>query len=146
MTKMIWCTIGLVIGLIAASCIIYEANFRDGSTPPVTPDDFNPAAKRYQLLKFSAPWCISCKLLDRELNKGATKRTLVAKRVELLPLDTDKDLQASEAWQVVEVPTIILVEVVPGKSSGKLVRRHVGTMSATELIKFVDADFDWIKK
>jgi thioredoxin 1 len=76
------------------------------------------------LVDFYAEWCGPCKMMAPELKKLADKE---GDRVKVIKVDVDRNPQASMAYQVSSVPTLILFH------KGRQLWRQSGAASAAQL-------------
>lgn len=81
------------------------------------------------LVDFHATWCGPCKAMAPELTKYARKN---ADKLRVIKIDVDKNPQASAAYQIQGVPTLILFK------NGKVLWRQSGAMSASQLGGYID--------
>lgn len=81
------------------------------------------------LVDFFATWCGPCKTMLPILD-DLKKR--VGENASIIKIDVDKNPQASSAYQVRGVPTLILFK------SGKILWRQSGVVTATELEKLIN--------
>jgi thioredoxin 1 len=76
------------------------------------------------LVDFSAEWCGPCKMMAPELKRLVERE---GERVKVIKVDVDRNPQASMAYQVSSVPTLILFH------KGKQLWRQSGVASAAQL-------------
>ena len=76
------------------------------------------------LVDFFAEWCGPCKMMAPELKKLADMK---GNSLKIIKVDVDRNPQASQAYQVSSVPTLILFH------KGKQIWRKSGAMSASQL-------------
>ena len=74
-----------------------------------------------KLIKLGAPWCQSCKQLDKNL-------------VDIVheSKDISKDMEAAKRFTPRSLPTMILLD-----ENDQEIKRHVGLMSATDIQKWM---------
>ena len=77
------------------------------------------------LIKFSAIWCGSCKVLGKTLEdmKDSLPKTY--------EVDVDENMELCEKYKISNIPVLMLF------NSGELVKRHNGLISKEELKQFV---------
>ena len=73
------------------------------------------------LVDFHAVWCGPCKMQDPILKSAFNK---FGDKVSFIKVDVDKNPQASSAYQIRGVPTLILFK------NGEIIWRHTGVVSA----------------
>lgn len=87
---------------------------------------------KFLLIDFYAEWCIACKALDEE-----TLQTTVVKEAlenySFLKVDTDLHEQAASFYDVVGMPTLLVLD-----SEGLEVYRLVGLIEPEELSSILD--------
>ena len=124
----------MIVSAVATACLIaWAIDEGTGAVRPHVPDN----VKQYQLLEFSGDWCLTCKLQQRRLDSTAVARVLDANNVKRVKINIDEDVKTAEAWNVNEVPVLVLVEVT-SQGVGRTIRRQLGGLSTEELIDFVD--------
>lgn len=77
------------------------------------------------LLKFYAEWCGPCKLLTKILKENNIEHTAI-------DIDTEDGAIAADEYNIKSVPTLIMLD-----DEGKEIKRHNGTMSATQVKQFI---------
>lgn len=78
-----------------------------------------------KVLKFSASWCLPCKMLSEIVSKIETDKI-----IESIDIDENGDLATK--FNVRSVPTCIIVD-----DDGNELSRHVGMMSKDQFLKFI---------
>lgn len=78
-----------------------------------------------KLIKFWATWCGPCRMLAPQIDKLSNDPDLAG--VEFVSVDIDQDSQAAIDFQVMSVPTVVLVD---GENE---LYRTVGVKSADKL-------------
>ena len=81
------------------------------------------------LVDFTATWCGPCKMMAPILDE---LKSAVGSKVLILKIDVAKNPQASAAYNIQGVPTLILFK------KGKIVWRQSGVIPANELKKLID--------
>lgn len=80
------------------------------------------------LVDFYATWCGPCKMMSPILEDLKKK---VDDRAAIIKIDVDKNPQAASAYQVQDVPTLILFK------GGKTLWRQSGIVPASELERII---------
>jgi len=80
------------------------------------------------LVDFSAEWCGPCKMLKPVLDELKSE---MGDKILILKLDVDKNPEASSAYNIMGVPTLILFK------NGKTVWRESGLMQKDYLVKVI---------
>lgn len=81
------------------------------------------------LMYFSAPWCTHCKNLSPIVEEVVAERS---DEVSLIKIDIDADPETAKKFQIVGVPTIVLVKDM------KVVDTAVGGRSKEAVIELID--------
>lgn len=78
-----------------------------------------------KLLKFYAPWCQPCKMLDKQLESFELK-------IPKHNIDIDIDVELAMLYKVRGIPTMIIVD-----EEGKEVKRVTGSQTQETLTNFL---------
>lgn len=81
------------------------------------------------LVDFTATWCGPCKMMVPILDE---LKSSVGSEILILKIDVDKNPQASAAYNIQGVPTLILFK------KGKIVWRQSGVVPSNELRQIID--------
>ena len=79
-----------------------------------------------QVLKFQAPWCQPCKLLDAQLNR-------LFPLLEVTKVDTDEERQLAVQYCIRSIPTLIILD-----ENGKEIKRLTGSVTDVKLKEFFE--------
>jgi len=82
------------------------------------------------LVDFYADWCGPCKVMGPYLEEVAKQRK---GKVKVIKIDVDKNQQASQAYKVQSIPTLILFQ------NGEIKWRQAGVVDPNTIMKMVDA-------
>ncbi len=82
------------------------------------------------LVDFSATWCGPCQMLAPVVNELAEE---MGDRLQFYSVDVDKNAKLSEEYNIMSVPTVILIK------SGTKVAQAVGFRSKENLKEFIQA-------
>ncbi|MFZ9661474.1 MAG: thioredoxin [Chitinophagaceae bacterium] len=85
------------------------------------------------LVDFHAEWCGPCKMMAPELKKLAS---ITGDSIKIIKVDVDQNQQASMAFQVNSVPTLILFH------KGKQIWRQSGALTANQLISVIERNLN----
>ncbi len=80
------------------------------------------------LLDFTASWCQPCRAIAPLLDQVQAER---GASIAVYKLDIDANSQTPELFNVQSIPTLLLFQ------DGKMVNRHVGSLSKAKLDAFV---------
>ena len=81
------------------------------------------------LIKFSAPWCASCKSMEPSYHRVAT---VMKEKVLFSEIDIDDELELAQDFEIDSIPTLILIK------NGKEIKRHTGELNDDEIFIFVN--------
>ncbi len=87
----------------------------------------NGSAPELVLMKFGAPWCPPCRMLDKELR--LLKLSKLA--VEVKKINVDKDPDLAQKYNVRSIPRLILLE------DGEVVGDKVGFQTVEQLTSWI---------
>lgn len=79
-----------------------------------------------KLIHFTAEWCGPCKKLKPLIDEYIKTNS----NIEYVKVDIDTDPTTANKYDVLAIPTLILV------NSENVINRHTGVMTKTELDKF----------
>lgn len=98
----------------------------DASAKAVTPDQLKAIVKgnRLVLVDFYAPWCAPCQKMMPIIDQLQTQ---YGGKLQVVKADADASKALLQAWQVEEIPTLLLVK------DGKLTQRLVGLQTEATL-------------
>jgi len=82
------------------------------------------------LVKFGAPWCPPCRLVDAELDQLAARN---AERLTVLRVDVDESPRLANRYQIESIPRLMLF------LDGKKIEDWTGFQSTREMQSAVDA-------
>ena len=92
------------------------------------PDQVSGSAPQLVLMKFGAPWCPPCRMIDKELRKlGRTSLP-----VEIRKIDVDERPEMAQRYGVSSIPRLILLQ------DGRKIGDAVGYQSADELADWIN--------
>jgi thiol:disulfide interchange protein len=115
---------------------------RGDTTAPALADLPEPVAAAWEsakrkgkilVLDFYASWCGPCKILERDVLRSARVEQALGEFV-FLKIDTDRYPKAAEHFRVRALPTLIMID-----AGGSLRDKHVGLLSADELVERLEA-------
>ncbi|WP_286178158.1 thioredoxin family protein [Rhodopirellula sp. JC639] len=90
-------------------------------------DPSSGSSPKLVLMKFGAPWCPPCRMIDKELRKlGRTSLP-----VEIRKIDVDERPQMAERYGVSSIPRLILLQ------DGRKIGDAVGYQSADDLAEWI---------
>jgi thioredoxin 1 len=77
-----------------------------------------------RLIKFGAPWCQSCRVLDKQLNQ-------LSLDIEIEYVDIDENTDKTTEFKIRGVPTLVYME------DGKEIRRKSGVLMADQIEELI---------
>lgn len=114
---------------VDGSGIVIEESAADASGQAAfDPNSASGSAPQLVLMKFGAPWCPPCRMIDKELRKlGRTSLP-----VEIRKIDVDERPEMAERYGVNSIPRLILLQ------DGRKIGDAVGYQSADELAEWIN--------
>jgi len=79
-----------------------------------------------QVIKFQAPWCHPCKLLDAQLKR-------LFPLLEIQKVNTDEERQLAVQYSIRSIPTLILLDEM-----GEEYKRLTGSVTDAKLKEFFE--------
>jgi len=79
-----------------------------------------------QVLKFQAPWCSPCKLMDAQLKR-------LFPLLEIQKVNTDEERQLAVQYSIRSIPTLILLD-----ETGEEHKRLTGSVTDAKLKEFFE--------
>jgi thioredoxin 1 len=86
------------------------------------------SSSKIVLVDFYADWCMPCKMMAPVLEKLSND---YANEITILKLNTDQNEQASRAFEIFSIPTLVIFK------DGKMATRLVGFNSADKIMETV---------
>ena len=80
------------------------------------------------LIDFYATWCGPCKLMEKQLEKYSEE----VSEVSVVKIDVDENSEASNAFGVRSIPTLIYME------KGEVINKTTGAQSLQQLKEFTN--------
>ncbi|QDV44275.1 Thioredoxin [Stieleria neptunia] len=94
----------------------------------LNPNPASGSSPKLVLMKFGAPWCPPCRMIDKELRKlGRTSLP-----VEIRKIDVDERPEMAERYGVSSIPRLILLQ------DGRKIADAVGYQSADDLAAWIN--------
>ncbi len=122
----------LIIAPVAmmAGCNSETAVVEMDDETTITPDAFEATVNQDQLVlvKFGAPWCGPCRMIDEELPKLAGG---MGSDLEILRINVDNNPDLASEYGATSIPKMVLFR------NGSVVSDRVGYMSAGELESWI---------
>jgi len=99
----------------------------------IGPSNYNSAinSNKYVVVKFWAPWCNICRVLEPEYKKA--KRALNG-QVLFLEYNYDKGSEFAQGLNIIGLPTMILYK------NGKEVSRYMADATKDEIIEWINSN------
>ena len=97
------------------------------SAPAISDSEFSEmiGSAELTLVKFGAPWCGPCKMVDGELDQ-------ISDRIQLVKVNVDNNGALADQYNVSGIPHLILFR------GGKQIDSKVGFLPATEIMAWAD--------
>ncbi len=86
---------------------------------------------RVTLVDFEAEWCGWCKLMDRETYGQAAVQAALS-NVVCVKVDTDRDTDVAQAYQVSSMPRTVLID-----AGGRIIGDHIGYLPADQFLPWL---------
>lgn len=129
--------LGSIIVLVFAAVLF--VGLQETSTPPVDSGDeavltqaaFKKTVAQTDhavLVKFGAPWCGPCRMIDSELKQIARD---LSGEVEVLKINVDNNQEIAAQHQVGPIPKLVLYR------EGRPISSRIGYMSADEMATWI---------
>lgn len=137
-----FCAGALLISLTANGALAASAVFSKLSIDEAKSEATK--SNKLLLIDFTASWCGPCHRMEKDTWENAEVRKWVEENAIALQLDVDKEKEVSENFKIRAMPSVVIFS---GQDSSKESDRHVGYLSASELLKWaklVKAGGSWI--
>lgn len=99
-----------------------------------------PKDKKGILIKFSAQWCMPCKLMEKSME---IVKDELEKRVEVVEVDIDELGDLADKFNITAVPTLILIGKKDIKVEGDKIRltgsRMEGAVKGEDVVRWIDS-------
>lgn len=124
----------VIIVWLCCLFFLFDVSSSLANDPPVDAEKLHNVEGQYRLIVFHATWCGPCHQLDKLMREDDVKKMLGTMIVHRL--DVDKETELVKFYKVQTVPLVVLVRMLNSKEA-TIVRRHTGTMTKSQIEKFI---------